>query len=235
MRYCRSLERGPVPPGQVGVLSVCAAAGARLRSGAGTGGAAAHAHDRAAMTAMAAAAIKHEAGPARDARRAFAGMFTRRCPSWRCVLLDDKRACALAALFVWLAFAVSRVAAMALRYFFGRAFGKHKLMPQGQPATRPSRARSGGLVGGVCRGAGDVWIQRHAWATTCPSGSSWGWGLAALGRDPGGDIVASYIKRICGVKDFGKIFPGHGGLLDRMDGIMYNSVALCIFVLLVTA
>ena len=50
-----------------------------------------------------------------------------------------------------------------------------------------------------------------------------------------GDIVASYIKRICGVKDFGKIFPGHGGLLDRMDGIMYNSVALCIFVLLVTA
>ena len=49
-----------------------------------------------------------------------------------------------------------------------------------------------------------------------------------------GDIVASYIKRFCGVKDFGKIFPGHGGLLDRLDGIMYNAVALCIYLLILT-
>ena len=44
-----------------------------------------------------------------------------------------------------------------------------------------------------------------------------------------GDIVASYIKRFCSVKDYGTLFPGHGGLLDRIDGILFNAIAYCIY------
>ncbi|MFR7854944.1 MAG: phosphatidate cytidylyltransferase [Acutalibacteraceae bacterium] len=35
-----------------------------------------------------------------------------------------------------------------------------------------------------------------------------------------GDLIASYIKRACGIKDYGKIMPGHGGILDRFDSVV---------------
>jgi 1-deoxy-D-xylulose-5-phosphate reductoisomerase len=45
----------------------------------------------------------------------------------------------------------------------------------------------------------------------------------------GGDLVASLVKRHCGIKDFGTIFPGHGGMMDRMDGILFCGVACYVF------
>ena len=46
-----------------------------------------------------------------------------------------------------------------------------------------------------------------------------------------GDLVASAYKRKAGIKDFGSIFPGHGGVMDRVDGSMFN--ALLVFVVFV--
>ncbi len=47
-----------------------------------------------------------------------------------------------------------------------------------------------------------------------------------------GDLVASAIKRKVGIKDFGSIFPGHGGFMDRMDGLMFNvALVYLVFVL----
>ena len=41
-----------------------------------------------------------------------------------------------------------------------------------------------------------------------------------------GDMLASLVKRYCKVKDFGTIFPGHGGMMDRMDSILFSSVII---------
>ena len=41
-----------------------------------------------------------------------------------------------------------------------------------------------------------------------------------------GDLFASMLKRHCKVKDFGSIFPGHGGMMDRLDSILFTSIVI---------
>ncbi len=47
-----------------------------------------------------------------------------------------------------------------------------------------------------------------------------------------GDLAASYLKRACGIKDFSDAFPGHGGYMDRIDGLMFNSLFIYLYMLL---
>ena len=55
--------------------------------------------------------------------------------------------------------------------------------------------------------------------------------LGLLGGAAGqmGDLFASLIKRHCGIKDFSKIFPGHGGMMDRLDSVYWATVVMYIY------
>ncbi len=99
-------------------------------------------------------------------------------------------------------------------YFSGRKFGGKKLAP----AISPGKTWSG-LIGGMIA-AGLVWmlysVQNNSalWYMAFASGAT----LAIVAQL--GDLFASWMKRKAGKKDSGTLIPGHGGLLDRADGIL---------------
>lgn len=132
-------------------------------------------------------------------------------------------------MLIWMTFALS-VGSDVCALFGGKFFGKRKLIPR----VSPNKTVEGAISGFT----GSVIAALVIYAISAFRGenlSIWmfiGLGLLGSLMTQVGDITASYIKRFCGVKDFGKIFPGHGGMLDRIDGIIYNAVAMCIFMLL---
>ncbi len=114
-------------------------------------------------------------------------------------------------------------------YFVGRAFGKHKLAP----LTSPKKSWEG-AVGGVVFAVLAVlvlWllVRHFGWQRHYPPAMPWAWALLAAVLSVVsqlGDLAESMIKREAGVKDAGRFFPGHGGVLDRCDGLLFAAPAL---------
>ena len=114
-------------------------------------------------------------------------------------------------------------------YLTGRAIGKHKLIPEVSPKKTVE-----GAVGGVVFAALAFvlygWILRRFFTP----GSSvdllvmGGAGALIAVISQIGDLAMSVIKRRYGVKDFGRIFPGHGGVLDRFDSVLLTAPVLVI-------
>ncbi len=115
-----------------------------------------------------------------------------------------------------------------LAYFAGRAMGRHKLAPQVSPNKTWEGAIGG--VAGAMAGLAGVWaLSHHVPSFGFPKASlgvylATGAVLAALSQV--GDLVESMMKRSAGIKDAGGIFPGHGGVLDRCDGILFTAPIL---------
>ncbi|MDC1286312.1 phosphatidate cytidylyltransferase [Gammaproteobacteria bacterium] len=101
-------------------------------------------------------------------------------------------------------------------YFSGRRFGRNKLAP----AISPGKTREG-VIGGV--------VANFLWMLLVYQLSG-GWGIALLPFlligfatsliSVAGDLFESVLKREAGVKDSGKLLPGHGGVLDRVDSLI---------------
>lgn len=115
-------------------------------------------------------------------------------------------------------------------YFTGVAFGKHKLCPE----ISPKKTIEGFIGGILCTGI--------VYAIAFTINYDIGIGLAAfvIGMvcaviGTVGDLSASMVKRQIGFKDYGKIMPGHGGLMDRFDSVLfvlptfYMMIVLCDF------
>lgn len=114
--------------------------------------------------------------------------------------------------------AVGAVAAVAAAdsgaYFIGKRFGKRRLAP----AISPGKTVAG-VVGGV--GAAVLGAGALAWAFAPEMARLWvGAVLAAALFSVVGDLHESCLKRRAGVKDSGRALPGHGGILDRIDGLI---------------
>lgn len=111
-------------------------------------------------------------------------------------------------------------------YFAGRKIGGPKLMPRVSPNKTWSGA-IGGLVGAVAAGS-LVAVAADLAGLDLPSAASLPVvaGVSALASvlSQAGDLVESGLKRRYGVKDSGKIIPGHGGVMDRLDGFFAVAV-----------
>lgn len=109
----------------------------------------------------------------------------------------------------------------AFAYFGGRLFGKRKLCPE----ISPKKTVAGSIAGFVGGAVGGV-IMTLLFSKTIGVGAVM-WliiGILCGGFAQIGDLIASMLKRFCGIKDYGKYIPGHGGVMDRMD-----SISICLF------
>ena len=110
-------------------------------------------------------------------------------------------------------------------YFTGRFFGRHKLIPE----VSPKKTVEGSVGGTVFCVVGYIVfgiVMQFGYGFTV---NYWMLGIAGLlvaVISQIGDLIASLIKREHGIKDYGKIFPGHGGVMDRFDSVLTTSVML---------
>lgn len=112
-----------------------------------------------------------------------------------------------------------------MAYFFGRFLGKHKLYPEVSP-NKTWEGFAGGFVGAI----GFLFIQRAFFFSTLTVIDCLALGVLGSILGPAGDLCESMLKRAYGVKDSGKIIPGHGGMLDRIDALIFNAPMVLLYV-----
>nr|MDD6336744.1 phosphatidate cytidylyltransferase [bacterium] len=119
----------------------------------------------------------------------------------------------------------------AFAMFGGMWFGKRKLCPKVSPNKTVAGLVAcliGGPVGGLL-----VWmIAQWVCGANFPVVHFMLMGLIVAMVTALGDLIASSFKRAAGIKDFGNIFPGHGGVLDRLDGISFSCCAVLFYALI---
>lgn len=113
-------------------------------------------------------------------------------------------------------------------YFFGKAFGKHKLYPRISPKKSVEGAVAGFIFAIITFvGLGYLLIPEMPWVHNLAGGII----VGVLGQI--GDLAESMLKRDANVKDSSNILPGHGGLLDRFDSILFVAPSLFVYLCVV--
>jgi phosphatidate cytidylyltransferase len=113
-------------------------------------------------------------------------------------------------------------------YFAGRHYGKRKLSPVVSP-NKTVEGSIGGLLAGLVGGLlAHFWFLQELALLNAIALS-----LAASAIGQAGDLCESLIKRSVGVKDSGRMLPGHGGILDRSDAMLFSAATVWVYVALV--
>ena len=110
-------------------------------------------------------------------------------------------------------------------YFAGRLLGKHKLYPEVSP-NKTWEGFAGGMVGSI----GGLFIVKFGFFPSMTVADCVVMGVLGGILGPSGDLCESMLKRAYGVKDSGKMIPGHGGMLDRVDALLFNAPMVLLWV-----
>ncbi|SHE32279.1 phosphatidate cytidylyltransferase [Tissierella praeacuta DSM 18095] len=125
--------------------------------------------------------------------------------------------------YIWLVFIIA-FGTDTFAYISGNLFGKRKLCPKISP-KKTIEGSIGGIVGTII-----LLIIYSIYFELSPI-----WKIILLSIFCSiiaqlGDLVASKIKRVCGIKDYGFIMPGHGGVLDRFDSIIFTAPVIYYYI-----
>ena len=125
-------------------------------------------------------------------------------------------------------------------YLVGRTFKGPKLAPKISPNKTISGA-VGGLLGGI---AGSILVYLiiynvNSWSVVLTQYSLAWWHFLIIGAVASvlgqcGDLFESKLKRIANIKDSGSIFPGHGGMLDRIDAMTFVTAFVFVSLIIIT-
>jgi phosphatidate cytidylyltransferase len=126
-----------------------------------------------------------------------------------------------AALFLLL---VTVIASDTAQYYAGRAFGRRLLAPTISPKKTVEGAVGGFAGGGLVLAVAGAW-----WAPTIPAALRLMLGLTVVALGIAGDLFESMLKRSAGVKDSSSLIPGHGGVLDRIDALLFAAPVYYVF------
>jgi len=119
--------------------------------------------------------------------------------------------------WIFMIFAITFVQDTAA-YFVGRHWGRHKMVPVLSP-KKTWEGAVGGLIGSIA--AGLLCVPLFGLPITLAQAALLGLVGGFVG--PLGDLAESFIKRQVGVKDAGHLIPGHGGILDRIDSLLFTA------------
>jgi phosphatidate cytidylyltransferase len=102
------------------------------------------------------------------------------------------------------------------QYYTGRTLGSRPLAPRISPKKTIE-----GAIGGFVIGTAAFVVIGEWWAVGIPIAARVALGLAIVGLGIAGDLFESFLKRRAGVKDSSALIPGHGGVLDRIDALLF--------------
>lgn len=125
--------------------------------------------------------------------------------------------------YIWLIFIIA-FGTDTCAYFSGNLFGKRKLSPEISP-NKTIEGSIGGVLGSV--------ILTSIYSLLVGIGYIWEIIILTIFTSiisQMGDLIASKIKRVAGIKDYGNLIPGHGGVLDRFDSIIVTAPVVYYFV-----
>lgn len=117
-----------------------------------------------------------------------------------------------------------------MAYEVGSLIGKRKIAPK----ISPKKTMAGSVAGffsGIVMACGLPYLLKLFFPALALEPF---WAYVLLGAvvsvvSQMGDLSASYIKRACGIKDFGSLLPGHGGIMDRLDAVLFGAAVCSVF------
>ena len=126
---------------------------------------------------------------------------------------------------IWLVF-ITAFGTDIFAYFTGMLFGKHKLCPDISPKKTVE-----GSIGGIL---GSTVFSGIFSLIVCPQHLAGCLVMGVIGSlfAQAGDLIASSFKRKMGIKDFGNLIPGHGGILDRFDSVVLTAPFIYYYIVL---